>query len=194
MGVLLLSSPGASVQLSLTLEDLDATKFPQATVYDSSDSLVATVDLPHVVNGRYSASYTTPGTADKFSVQYIVYSDSGHTALDTDYGADQDSLITDIYDSVWSTARTAGGAGSFGEAVRTVLGVAGKSNMRIDLMVYDVNGFLTSARIRLFPNSATASASTSGGTGEGEILTMNLSGTPDALFSVLPTTVLSTGP
>jgi len=54
-------------------------------------------------------------------------------------------------------------------------------NTRIDNITYDPStGSLTAARKRYFPDSATANASTSGGTGEGEDLGVTITADPGA--------------
>ena len=84
-------------------------------------------------------------------------------------------------------------AGSFGQAIKILMGISAKSNMRFDNAVYDSNGFMTSARIRVFANSTDATNSTPGGTGENEIFTLQLTGTPDGTFVCTPSTVLGLG-
>jgi hypothetical protein len=196
MSELLLAAPSVPVRLSLTLEDLDATKYPRARVYNSLDALIATLDLSHIADGRYAASYTVPPTPGKFVVHYAVYADPARTLIDPTHGADEDRIISDFSSSlsadVWNVARSSAGvAGSFGEAVKLLLGSIGKANYRIDNMVYNpTTSFMLSCRIRVFPDSATASASTPGGVAEGEIYTMNMSGIPDGTFVTQPSTVL----
>ena len=50
-----------------------------------------------------------------------------------------------------------------------------QSNYVLDQTIYNASGVLTSARIRIFPNSASASAATNGGMGEGEIASFTVS-------------------
>ena len=108
------------------------------------------------------------------------------------FGADQDQLVTDftaLAADVWAQAQSSGGAGTMGEAMRILLGM-GMGNYRIDQTVYSAAKFLQSCRIRFFPDSTTAAASTDGGSGEGEFKTLTLTGVANATFQELPDTVL----
>lgn len=58
--------------------------------------------------------------------------------------------------------------GSVGWALRHILGMV-QHNYVLDNAVYNAQGFMTSARVRVFETAAQASAATLGGTGEGEI-------------------------
>lgn len=175
--------------LSHTLADGATDQYPRARVYNASNTLIDTVDLTHVALGRYGGS-TTLGTG-RYTVHTLVYSDSGHSTVNTRYEADEDVYVTDSAEEVWKVARSGvTTAGSFGEAVKVMLGSIGKANYRIDNAVYDANSFMTSCRLRVFPDAATASASTAGGSGEGELYTITITGTPDGTYPVLPATVL----
>ncbi len=184
----ILANVGETVPITLVLEDGNTAQFPQAEIYDEAGGATpTTVSLTHVANGYYRGTYSVT-SAEKQTIVFIVYSDAGHTTESSVYTRSTDVLISD---AIWDAQR-AGVSGSFGEAVQALLGIAGKSNVRMDLFVYDANGFLTSARMRVFANSTAASASTAGGSGEGEILTVNLTGVVDGTFNTLPSTVLGT--
>lgn len=71
--------------------------------------------------------------------------------------------------------------------------IATKERVLIDNITYDANGLATSQRIRLFATTAQAAAATSGGTGEGETLTIVVTASPDGVFPQLPTTVRGVG-
>jgi hypothetical protein len=196
MAELILAAPGSSARLSLTLPKPISSLFPQALIYNASDALVATVNLGATAPaGRYTGVFSVPSTPGKFTVHYNTFTDAGRTTLSKRFGADQDVVISDfavaLAPDVWNVLTTAAGtAGTYGEAVKLLLGSIGKANYRIDNMVYDTNGFLQAARIRVFPNAVIAAASTSGGTGEGELYTIAISGTPSFSFPNLPSTVL----
>jgi len=79
---------------------------------------------------------------------------------------------------------------SVAETLQLLRGLACKSTVLIDNHAYDANGFLLSARVRVFPTEALAAAATPGATSsEGEIYTTTLTGTPSSLFPTRPATV-----
>ena len=85
-------------------------------------------------------------------------------------------------------------AGSFGQSIRALLGISGKTNVRFDLFTYDANGFMTTVRIRVFNDSADATASTQDAVGlEGAIFSTILTATPDGVFATQPDDVLGIG-
>ena len=81
-------------------------------------------------------------------------------------------------------------AGSLGEAAQVARGA--RLFYRLDNFTRNpTTSFLTSVRLRIFPDAATATASTSGGVGEGELYTATVTGTPDGTFPQLPDDVVS---
>ena len=68
------------------------------------------------------------------------------------------------------------GAGTAGQALAAAFGNAG-GNVRDDALTYDANNRPLTLRRRIFPDAATANASTPGGVGEGEIITVTISAT-----------------
>lgn len=194
----LLAAPGETIPLTLVLEDGNAGVFPEAKVHDEAGTLVATIHLTHVAGGLYRSTFIVP-SAEKFSVLYTVFIDALRTVPSIVYGRAKDVIIADVPGSsssalaaaVWDELRLPHAVpGSFGEAVRVLLGSQGKANARWDHMVYDSNGHMTSARIRVFPTAALAQASTNGGSAQGETHTITITSSPDAVFPVLPETVL----
>lgn len=82
---------GDLIPLELQLSDGATGMFPRALIYNAAGTLLATKDLAHVANGRYTNdTYTMPADASAngvyVQVTYLVYSDSGHTTL-APYGA-----------------------------------------------------------------------------------------------------------
>jgi len=196
----IIAAPAETVQLALVLTDGATGLYPQARIYSEAGVLVAgPLDLSHVSEGLYRTTWVV-AAAQKYVVVYTVYSDALHTIdLSATREKGEDLIVADapagdasiVADAVWDEARSGHGAsGSFGEALRVLLGSQAKANFRIDTMSYNVDGFLTTARVRVFPSMATASASTPGGVGEGEIHTITITGAPDGTFPVLPATVL----
>ena len=77
---------GDVVPLELQLSDGSAAMFPRALIYNAAGTLLATKDLAHVANGRYTNdTFTMPADASSagayVQVTYIVYSDAGHTTV-----------------------------------------------------------------------------------------------------------------
>ena len=82
-------SVGEVVPVALILEDGNTSQYPQAVVYDATGTPLTTLDLTHVANGLYTASYVMPNT-DAIELVYITYSDAAHTTENTTYGRDVD--------------------------------------------------------------------------------------------------------
>ena len=102
--------------------------------------------------------------------------------------------VAEISAGVRDVTLTGSAASSIGEALLLLRGTSAFDAFRLDNQVYDANGFLTSARLRIFPDSATAAASTQGGVGaEGAIRTVTLTGSPDGTFPQLPDDLLGVG-
>lgn len=190
----LFAVPGETIPLTVTLEDGDASQFPQARVYNEAGTQVgSSVNLTHVFGGTYLTTFTVPSSpagGQKYTANITVYSDAGHTIVSTTYGrtellinADAAFLVRDV-----SLSAPAVVAGSLGEGILGALNA--KVAYRLDVLTRDANGFATTARLRIFPSQALAAASTPGATGEGEIITVPLTGTPDGTFVTLPTTVV----
>lgn len=72
-----------ATNLVLTLDKTDTGKYPQAFVYNTSDALLDTIDLADIGGGIYQNTYTVPALAQGLYVIYKVFSDAGHTTLDT---------------------------------------------------------------------------------------------------------------
>ena len=76
---------GEPLPLRLNAFDGKATLFPQVILRNAADTLVGTFDLTHVADGLYkNAAQTFPATPLLTAI-YKVYSDAGHTVLDTNY-------------------------------------------------------------------------------------------------------------
>lgn len=102
---------GELVPLELQLSDGATNMFPRALVYNAAGTLLATKDLAHVANGRYTNdTFTMPADASAngayVQVTYIVYSDSGHTTI-APYGDSSEVWQRDhLYLSVVGNAAT----------------------------------------------------------------------------------------
>lgn len=100
MGESLAISLGNPLPLSLTIPDGTSRLFPQAVVYDSSDTPVAgsPFDLTEVGStGRYTSAAFTPAAEGTFTAHYITYHNPGHTgAGSTVHTRTQDSFTVTI--------------------------------------------------------------------------------------------------
>lgn len=176
---MLLGRVGQSKLLELTLSDQDTGKFPQAEIYNSSGSLVTTINLTHVAKGQYQGAWASP-TLGSFSILYLVYNEAGHTTRSThEPGSDLLDVLTFSVDTipgqVWEELKASHvTSGSFGEAVRFVLGHMGHFVVDEEL-THDANNRPLTMRRRIFTNSTDVANATPGGSGEGEILTLTFS-------------------
>ena len=92
MTISTLLAVGENVPVATILEDGDISQYPQAVVYDPLGTILTTLDLSHVANGMYTASYSMP-SENLIEIVYIVYSDAGHTTENTKYGRDLDIFV-----------------------------------------------------------------------------------------------------
>ena len=78
--------PGDTISLAFLVDDETTGLYPQAKIYDSSDTLYTTINLtsPSTIDGLYTGDFT-PGTSGYYYIIYIPYTDSGHTIVDTDH-------------------------------------------------------------------------------------------------------------
>lgn len=198
---MLTAGPGSSVGVSLTLEDGNTGQYPNVQLVDSTGALIGSpIDLDHAHDGTYVGIIpAAPLTTGYYHLHFAVWADISRTIPSSVYSRDNEILVvetqtTEIASAVWDQLVDNNQvAGSFGQAIKILMGISAKSNMRFDNAVYDSNGFMTSARIRVFANSTDATNSTPGGTGENEIFTLQLTGTPDGTFVCTPSTVLGLG-
>lgn len=77
---------GQTVPIAMQLFDGATGKYPRAVVRNNSGTTLATVDLAHLASGLYQYNSYVMTDVPYITVQYIVYSDSGHTTIDTNYG------------------------------------------------------------------------------------------------------------
>lgn len=110
-------SEGSPILLRLQAGDGATGVFPLAHVYNSSNTEVAgsPFALVHIGNGLYASAAFTPVTVDHFDASYTVYSDAGHTIVDTVY-----DYATDSFD-VYVLGTGGGGGGSSGCGLTVIL-------------------------------------------------------------------------
>jgi hypothetical protein len=139
---------GATVNEALPLQLLAADGrtdlFGQVRVYSAAGALVTTINMAHVAEGLYNASWT-PGTEGWFSAILQFYTDAPRTTP-----ANYDKLGEQI--SVTSMKTN----------IQRVLGLQ-KENAVLDNIVYDGDGHAISSRLRCYDSKANALLA--GGTG-----------------------------
>lgn len=88
---------GDTLYLSLVVSGDAGAVFPRAVLEDEAGAaLVASpIDLAHVSNGRYTGQAVMPDVDEVF-VNYLVYSDAGHTTLDPLFDQAQDRFKKDL--------------------------------------------------------------------------------------------------
>lgn len=171
---------GSPVLVELVLDDRASGLYPRARVIDKTGAQVSPVlnlaEAP-AWSGLYQAEWLTPSAGD-FSVVFEVWMDAGYT-IAADYDAavehlrvlDPDDAVDNILDAALAGHLT---AGTVGEALKIAFAEGGGAT-RDDALTWDANDRPLTMRRRIFPDAATAAASTPGGTGEGEVITLTVS-------------------
>jgi hypothetical protein len=81
--------------IQLMLSDGVTGKYPQARVFLEDEVIpVATLNLVDLGDGRYAVDYTFTSIGHYF-VKYSVYSDSGHSTLDTTYTFELEDILVE---------------------------------------------------------------------------------------------------
>lgn len=87
---------GSQVPLNLQLFDEDATKFPQAVIYNPAGTVLSTIDLAHIASGLYSdTSFVMPNVAF-VRVQFRTFNEVGHTTLSALHATVSDVFISNL--------------------------------------------------------------------------------------------------
>lgn len=153
-------------------------------IRNKTDAAAVSIDLD---GGQVTLDASVTNGAFRFAGIGELVDNSTGTTIAADSLISNPSFVTELLTSTLPSAPT---VDSVGETLAVLMAVMGKSRVFQDNFVYDGNGFLTSCRIRVFATSAAAQAATLGGSGEGEIFTTTITGTPDATQVQLPATVL----
>jgi hypothetical protein len=134
---MLLATVNEPVTLSMLASDARADLFGQVRVYNSSNTLVATINLNHMAEGVYTAQYT-PTVEGYFNLAFQLYFDAGRTI---DAGYERQGEILDV--------------NSFRTNILKNLGLD-HENTVVDQQTYDVDGNLQTARIRAYDSATNA--------------------------------------
>jgi len=141
---------GSSLSLVMVLEDGNTGAYPQVEVYAAGSAVpAATIDLIHLAKGRYEGSWTPPAVG-AYTAMFFVYADAGHTIENIVYSREAEQIFV-----------TASDVDDLAASIVRLLGLH-KENTFIDNTVFDTEGQLLSARVRLFDSKANAQAATDG--------------------------------
>jgi hypothetical protein len=142
---------GNTVVFALVLENGETDFYPQAEVYASGDTVpTATVDLSHLVKGRYEGSWV-PSAVGAYTAQFFTYVDPAHTVESVVYTREAEQVFV-----------TENSADDVAAAITRVLGLV-HENAFIDNTVFDASSQLITARLRIFDSKTNAQAATDGG-------------------------------
>lgn len=113
---------GQEVPLTLQLNDGATTKYPRAKVFDDAGTELtgSPVTLTHVASGLYKASSFVMPNKSFIIAQYLVYSDSGHTTLDTNYSLACDTFALESPSLFATTGSALAGIVTSGDLSGTV--------------------------------------------------------------------------
>ena len=123
------------VPLQVLAADGRTDLFAQAKLFDPAGTPITTISLPHLAEGIYGSTYV-PTSEGYFSVRYELFEDSGFT-IQAPYDLEAEIVET-------STDKT---------NILRILGLV-HDNTVIDQQVYNLDGCLTSARVRQYDTKA----------------------------------------
>lgn len=174
----ILVSEGETFSLSVQLASRETNKFPLARLYADGIPYSFPVALSHISDGFYSA--TASAVVGVYDVVIEIYNDAIHTIL-SDYQPSTETVVVEDWADTANAVLSADvnsnlNPGTVGEMLASLAGEVGL-HVRDDALAYDTNDRPLSFRRRIFPDAATAASSTPGGTGEGEIITINVNAT-----------------
>jgi hypothetical protein len=173
---------GQPLLLELALSDRASGRFPRARIIDDTGAQIgAALDMTEAAawSGLYQTTWPVP-VAGMFSAVFEVWMDALYS-VPADYEAavegvrivDPQDVVDDILDADLNPHLT---AGTVGESLKLAFAEGGGA-VRDDALTWDSNNRPLTMRRRIFPDAATAAASTAGGTGEGEVITITVDAT-----------------
>lgn len=172
---------GINYPLRVVLADGNSSQYPQAKVFDPTNTLVATVNLTYQSGGIYAVDYAFPSTG-YYSVVYTVFSDSAHTTPNPAYSVVEEPVqvtspagdLAAIANAVWDALLADHqNPDSIGQALLVIRGLL-QYNYILDQTDYNTKGLLVAGRIRIFPSKADTDAGTNA------IATLTIEGTAEA--------------
>ena len=158
---------GGQALLTVVLKDGAAGEAVSAAVIDAAGAAIAGSPFALVDRGGglYSATIASPAEGD-YSIRFST------TDPQREVVSEQLRVRPPVAEAILTeTLASFIAPGTVGEAL-IIAGAQGGLAVRIDALSYDANDRPLTFRVRIFPDTATANASTPGGTGEGEILTL----------------------
>lgn len=142
---------GDPVPIVLILEDGNESVYPQAKIYAAGAvTPVATIDLPHKVDGRYEDSWT-PTAVGIYTAQFKIFADAARTIEDITYTRSVDQVVV-----------TSSSVDDLALNIVRVLGLV-HENVFIDETDHDPDGQLVSCRVRLYDSKSNVENATDGG-------------------------------
>jgi hypothetical protein len=152
---MLIAIAGQPFALSAFLADGAGTFYPQAKIYDSVGTLVATINLTAQTAGIYGGAHTlsTPGY---YTAHYVVYTDSGHStpaAYDPEaeiIHVQEEHLPEDLLDVLLNDHLL---SGTVGEALALIRGLV-QHNFVLKNPTYNASGLMTAATIAIYKTKA----------------------------------------
>lgn len=136
------------------------------------------LEAEHAALSGEHSTLATPAQVNAECDQALAdYDGPTKTEMDAGFAGLNDPTAATIADAIWDELLADHQTlTSFGGAIRVLQSLL-KQNIVYDTLVYDSDGNVTSMRIRLFDTAAAALAATDGGSGEGEFVTLNVTGT-----------------
>jgi len=142
---------GEPVPIVVVLEDGNETQYPQTKIYAAgSGTPAATIDVAHIVAGRYEDSWT-PTSVGVYTAHTIIYSDAARTVENIVYTREAEQIVA-----------TETNVDDLASGIVRLLGLT-HENVFIDNTTFDVAGQLITSRIRLYDSKANVENATDGG-------------------------------
>lgn len=134
---MLLATVNEPIPLQLLAADGRTDLYGQVRLYDDVGGLITTIDLPHLADGLYGSVWT-PTIEGVYSSVGELYFDAGRT-ISAGYEKQGENIDVN----------------SVRANILRLLGLVHENSV-VDLQVYNVDGNLTSARIRVYDSKSNA--------------------------------------
>lgn len=154
---------GHALPIVMVLEDGAANQYPEVRIYaGGAHQPTAVLTMQHILDGRYEAQFI-PQYVGVYSAVFRVFSDEARTIESIYYSREVEQIFV-----------TQSGLDDLASKLIRVLGLT-HENVFIDNTVYDQQGQLITARVRLFDSKEHVEMATDGGTEDaGLIATYNV--------------------
>jgi len=105
------------VEISCKLDDGNQLQYPFAIVKDIDNSTETILSLTHKFSGQYANNTWSPTESGYYKVNYMIYSDSNHTILNTNYTQGMETIFITDQIAASSQIEAYGGGGGKSYAV-----------------------------------------------------------------------------